>query len=364
MARRGKRGTVDEHKFEVFAEENINQLVEDIIHRRWKPSRSKSFMTDKPVYREIFAAQFRDRLVHHFLYGVVASWWEKQFIYDSYSCRLNKGTDFGVDRMQHFMLKASKNCTQEAYVLKGDLSGFFMSMDRKLLYRKAIAGLKRQFPDRGWLYKTCRYLWREVIFDDPCLGANIVGDKKDWGNLPRNKILFCQEDGFGIVIGNLTSQLLSNIVLNDFDWWMKCTKGFEFYGRYVDDFYVVVPKEQLAYAQNVMHHEAPEKLKKDGFTVHPHKTYEQEVKKGCPFLGKIVRPYVKMPGKRYRQNMKKAFRDYVMGGGSYEAVQSYAGMARHMAAVSAMKAEIAKLEAEIKKLAAGDATNFEPYESH
>lgn len=337
MARRGKRGTVDEYRFEVFLEENIRQLTEDIIHRRWKPSRSKAFITHTPVNREIFAAQFRDRLVHHLLYAVVAPWWDRRFIYDSYSCRVGKGTDFGIDRMAKFMRQASNNGHDKAYVLKGDLSGYFMSLNRQTLYKKVSWGLHKQFPQGGWLYEVCDYLWKEVIFDDPCVGVRIAGSLHDWDCLPANKSLFYQPKGQGIVIGNLTSQLLSNIMLNEFDWWMKRKMGFKFYGRYVDDFFIVVPASEYKRALHAMRHEVPEKLVKVGVKMHPKKLYIQEVKKGCPFLGKMVRPFVKTPGKRYTKNMRKAFRGYADGAVPFEAVQSYAGMGKHMAAKKAME---------------------------
>ncbi|MBQ6375454.1 RNA-directed DNA polymerase [Candidatus Saccharibacteria bacterium] len=343
MARRGKMRTVDEWNFEVHWEENLKNLAEDIRKRRWKPSPSKAFIVHEPVDREIFAAPFRDRLVHHLLYAVVAPWWDKQFVYDSYSCRRGKGTDFGVERMQKFMRAASVNGTKKAYVLKGDLSGYFMSLPRKALYRKVMWGLRRQFPKRGWLYELCAYLWKEVIFDDPCLKARIVGSPKDWECLPASKSLFCQDDGYGIVIGNLTSQLLSNIMLNEFDWYVKKVLKFERYGRYVDDFFMVVEESEYEWAKRAMRNEIPQYLKKMGLKMHPKKIYMQEVSKGCPFLGKMVRPNVVTPGKRYLKNMRRAFREYVAGRGSYDTMQSYVGMGTHMAAYTAMKKVIETL---------------------
>lgn len=344
MARRGKMRTVDQYNFEVFWRENLVHLKEDIINRKWKPSRSKAFITHTPVDREIFAAPFRDRIVHHLLYAVVAPWWDKQFIYDSYSCRRGKGTDFGVVRMQSFMRGASLCGKRKAYVLKGDLSGYFMSLNRETLYRKVMWGLDRQFPEKGWLYELCKYLWKEVIFDDPAFGARRVGSLKDWDILPRNKSLFCQSPGRGIVIGNLTSQLLSNIMLNEFDWWMKRKMRFRYYGRYVDDFFVVVEEGEYERAKDVMKHLAPVRLKEMGLKMHPKKLYIQEVRKGCPFLGKLVKPTVLLPGKRYVRNMKKAFRGYIEGTASYDTMQSYVGMGKNMAAYKLMMKTVDRIE--------------------
>ena len=242
--------------------------------------------------------------------------------------------------MQKFMLSASQNCTRKAYILKGDLSGYFMSLKRETLYSKVVQGLKRQFPEGGWLYELCEYLWREVIFDDPCIKARLAGDKSGWDCLPRSKTLFYQPPGQGIVIGNLTSQLLSNVMLNEFDWSVKKRLKFERYGRYVDDFFIVVEAIEYERARVAMKHEVPEYLRKMGLTMHPKKLYIQEVSHGCPFLGKMVRPFVLTPGKRYLKNMRRAFRGYLDGQVSFETVQSYIGMGAHMAAFSAMRKSV------------------------
>ena len=332
MARRGKLSTNDEFKFEMFWFENLEQLKEDIIARRYKPSRSKAFIISNPVYREIFAAPFRDRIVHHLLYAVTAHWWDKKFIPDATSCRNDKGTDYAVARLQRFMRKASLNGQREAYVIKGDISGYFMSLKRELLYEKAMWGLGKQFPKKGWLYDLCAYLWKEIIFDDPIDDVRIAGKISDWEVLPPNKSLFNQPEGQGIVIGNLTSQLLSNIFMNDFDWYVKKKLGFEYYGRYVDDFFIVVTKDDLPRAREAMRNEVPKFLSEMGLTLHPKKQYLQRVEKGCPFLGKMVQLGALLPGKRYRANMKSAINGFVGGNGDMETVISYIGMAKHMAA--------------------------------
>lgn len=345
MAKRGKSRTVDEWNFEVFWEENLARLKEDIVNRRWEPGSSKAFMVHEPVDREIFAAPFRDRIVHHFLYAVIAPWWNRRFIHDAYSCRRGRGTDFGVERMQKFIQSVSMNGTKKAYILKGDLSGYFMSLSRKKLYEKVMWGLKKQLPERGWLYDLCAYLWKKVIFDDPCLEARVVGGKRDWACLPWNKSLFHQPPGQGIVIGNLTSQLLSNIMLNEFDWFVKKKLGFKYYGRYVDDFFIVVSEEDYERAKKAMREDMPKYLEKMGLRMHPKKIYIQEVEKGCPFLGKMVRPDVLTPGQRYLKNMRKAFRGYVRGKVDYETMQSYVGMGQNMAAYTQMKKVVRELEA-------------------
>lgn len=326
MARRGKRSTEDEYKFEVFTFENLEQLARDIEERRYKPSRGKAFITHNPVTREIFAAPFRDRVVHHFLYAANGYWWDKHFIYDSYSCRDNKGTDFGIRRLQKFMRQVSQNGTRRAFVVKADVSGYFMSLKRDLLYEEILWGLSKQFPNGGWLYETCKYLWREIIFDDPTRDVRLAGKWSYWDPLPCNKSLFFQPEGQGIVIGNLTSQLLSNIHLNRFDRFMKIDMGYAHYGRYVDDFFVVLPEEELHDYLYNLDTIIRTFLNEIGQTLHPDKTTVIDVRKGVPYLGRMVHLYNISAGKRIRTNFYKVAREYMMGYKMDEAVQSYVGM--------------------------------------
>lgn len=73
----------------------------------YTPSASTAFIVNKPVKREIFAANFRDRVVHHFLFNQVEPWWDKRFIADNYSCRKQKGTLYGIKRLSKHLRSAS-----------------------------------------------------------------------------------------------------------------------------------------------------------------------------------------------------------------------------------------------------------------
>ena len=115
MARRGKLKTADEFRFEVFWMENLEILFEEIIRGVYKPSRSKAFISHKPVDREIFAAPFRDRIVHHLIYGICGLWWDRRFINNSFSCRDNKGTKVGAEALQHCMRAAVEADKRKGY---------------------------------------------------------------------------------------------------------------------------------------------------------------------------------------------------------------------------------------------------------
>lgn len=347
-ARRGKRYTVDEHQFELNAMENILNLHESICQRRYHPSRGVAFIIFDPVIREIVAAPFRDRVVHHFLYAVCAEWWDRRLIADSYSCRKGKGTLYAQRRMQTHIRRAVNESPQHrAFMAKLDLQGYFMSLKHDRLYAKVLWGLEKQFwdekrkdrenfifchpEDREQLYQLLCYLWEQVIFDEPMKNIRIRGSRSDWKQLPPTKSLFNQPPGQGIVIGNLTSQLLSNIYMDTFDRYVTYDLGYKHYGRYVDDFFVVVPIEQkarllhdIAVMEDFLKHQM-------GLTLHPKKRYYQEVNKGTPFVGAVVYEKCKVPGQRVRRNYYKAVYDLAtQGDGSVEQLLARMGCVKHL----------------------------------
>ena len=328
-ARKAKRGTNDEQKFEMRLMENLLQLRDDILQGSYHPGSGIAFIVHDPVMREIFAAPFRDRVVHHFLYNGVAEWWERRLIDDCYSCRVGKGTLYGIKRLARHMQAASDNYTRETYVIKMDAQGYFMSLPRAGLYERVCWGLDRQFPNEGPKYKIYKYLWREVIFDDPVTKVERRGNLREWDILPKSKSLFSQPPGKGIVIGNLSSQLLSNIYLDALDRFVKYELKYKHYGRYVDDFFIVVKKKELAQAKRDMKLIAMF-LTKLGLTLHPKKTHVQEIHHGVPFLGAVVYPGRVVPGKRTMRNYQRAILAVEAGAKELDTVVSYMGLLKHL----------------------------------
>lgn len=131
--RRNKRGTANALAFELDYESNLLALYEEIQNGIYKIGKSIAFIMDKPVKREIFAGDFRDRIIHHYIIHKLNPTFEKVFIHDSYSCREEKGTLFGIKRVDSFIRGASENYTRDAYILKLDIEGFFMNIDRTIL---------------------------------------------------------------------------------------------------------------------------------------------------------------------------------------------------------------------------------------
>ena len=300
-ARLGKTSKPQVAEFDKAPKQELRALAHEIYTHSYVPRPSTAFIVNKPVQREIFAAHFRDRVVHHFLFNQVNSWWDARFSADNYSCRKGKGTLYGIRRLDHHMRSVSESYTRPAWVLKLDIQGYFMSLERKKLYACALWGLDRQFPDAGYVYQVCKYLWKTIIFNDPLQDVVYNCPRSAWRGLPPSKSLFRQPKGRGIAIGNLTSQLLSNMYLDQLDRFVTLELGFAHYGRYVDDFFIVsADRSVLIDTTKTIEHYLKREL---GLTLHPHKRHLQEVNRGVAFLGAVIYPHRIHPGKRLKRNM-------------------------------------------------------------
>ena len=300
-ARRNKRNTSSQLRFELHLEENITTLYNDLRSKTYVPGTSICFTINDSVRREVFAADFRDRVVHHLLYNRLSPIFERRFIHDSYSCRKGKGTLFGIKRLQHHIRSCSQNYSRDCYVLKLDLKGYFMNIDRHQLYFRIVEALPKNIPERDYVI----WLTHEIVMYEPIVNCRVKGSFDDWNDLPAEKSLFYAGDGKGMPIGNLTSQLFSNIYLDGFDQWMKRGLGFRHYGRYVDDFYVVHDSKDVLKASLPL---ISDYLKREfGLVLHPDKVYLQHYDKGVRFLGAVVFPYRIIPAKRVCKKMKQAF---------------------------------------------------------
>ena len=287
-ARNNKRNTINSLAYEKSFEASTFTLCDEILERRYQPSPSICFIVDKPVKREIFAASFRDRIVHHFIYNYISPLFEKTFINDSYSCRSGKGTHYGIQRIDEFIRSCSENYQRDCYILKLDIKGYFMAMNRKLLFKK----IKSELFDNGKInfdLPLVLYLLEKTIFNDPAKNCVIKVKKDDWCGLPKNKSLYYAHANCGFPIGNLTSQLFGNIYLNEFDHFVKRDLRIRYYGRYVDDFVLVhQDKEYLKSLIPKMKEYLRDHLQLE---LHPNKIYLQHYSKGVKYLGAVIKPY-------------------------------------------------------------------------
>ena len=249
-ARKHKRNKGYQLRFEARLAENLEELCDALYTRTYRPLPSSCFIITDPKKREVFAAEFRDRVVHHLYYNYTYKMFERTFIHDTYSCLAGRGTHYGIRRLAQHIRSASRNYTRPCWVMKMDIRGYFMSINRERLLEICLESLARMSRHKvsrhrreRWADVTdmdfVRWLTREIVLLDPLVGCKVVGAPSEWEGLPRNKSLYNSAEGCGLPIGNLTSQLFSNVYLNVFDQYMKRHLHCRHYGRYVDDFYVV-----------------------------------------------------------------------------------------------------------------------------
>ena len=234
--RRNKGGTVSAVEFEINYEANL-LLLRDLINSRvYTPDQSIAFIVNKPVTREIFAANFRDRVVHHWIAIRIEPLLESIFIGESYNCRKGKGTLAGINGLADMIRQDSADYTRDCWVLKYDLKGFFMSINRQLITDKLCRFLADKYT--GDDLDTLLYLCRQILLNAPENNCIIKGNPAEWEGLAANKSLFTVPSGYGLPIGNLTSQLVANFLLNDADHFIKERLGIRL-NRYVDDVVMV-----------------------------------------------------------------------------------------------------------------------------
>jgi hypothetical protein len=313
-ARKHKRNTVNQLKFEINFEHELFLLYDEIVKRNYKPRSSICFVVDVPVKREIFAADFRDRVIHHLICGYIDPVLEDIFIEDSYSCRKGKGTLYGIKRINGFIRECSENYTRDCYILKLDIRGYFMNIDKhiltallnELLTGERIERVYRDKPQPDW--DTIRYLINEIIYQNVKQDCIVKGTGSDWEGLPLSKSLFNNPPHKGLPIGNLTSQLFSNVYMHPFDDYIKSKPDVKYYGRYVDDFVIVHRDKDFLkkliplikdFLETNLHLE-----------LHPKKIYLQHYTKGVVFLGAIIKPYRMYAAKRTTAHFKRILHSY------------------------------------------------------
>ncbi|MCF0257961.1 MAG: RNA-directed DNA polymerase [Bacteroides heparinolyticus] len=305
-ARKNKRNTRGQLAFEMDLEHNLIELYEEIRDRTYRPKPCICFIVHRPVKREVFASQFRDRVVHHLLCSYLAPLFDKRMIFDSYSCRKKKGTKAGIERIEHHIRSCTDNYRRKAYILKMDLKGYFMSIDKKLLYDIITDDLARfarkrdeRMPDPG----LTDFLLRSILFRDPTADCLMHGRPEEREGLPPSKSLFSSAPGTGLPIGDLTSQLFSNIFLGRLDEYVKRRLGCRHYGRYVDDFYIVGRhRSRLLGLVPLLRTFLRNELRLE---LHPHKTELQPCTRGIRFLGACVKPHRRYPSKRTVRLMRE-----------------------------------------------------------
>ncbi|MCX6719401.1 MAG: reverse transcriptase/maturase family protein [Candidatus Taylorbacteria bacterium] len=288
----GKKNRNDVADFMLRFSNNTYNLQDDLKNKTYIHGPYEAFSVNDPKPRSIHKASVRDRLVHHAIYRILYPYFDQKFIYDSYSCRDFKGTHRALDRFRRFIWEVSRNDAKTCWVLKCDIKKFFASIDHAIL----IEIIKRHIADSDIVW-----LIQKVVESFQSTGP-----------------------GKGLPLGNLTSQLLVNVYMNEFDQFVKYGLKQRYYIRYADDF-VIMDRDRgvLMEVLAKVHEFLEENLK---LKLHPDKTFFQTASSGIDFLG-----WVHFPDHRVLRTTtkKRMFRRLIASDGKMETVQSYLGMISH-----------------------------------
>lgn len=272
--------------------DNILKIHDELVSKKYRHGSYHAFKINDPKPRDIHKANVRDRIVHHAIYKVLCPYFDSKFIYDSYSCRNDKGTHKAINRFKDFARKVSRNDTRTAWILKCDIRKFFATINHDIL--KLI--LRQHIKDKNvmWLLKG--------VIDS----------------------FYTKNDGnSGLPLGNVTSQLLVNVYMNKLDQFIKRELKVQYYVRYADDF--VILHENKSYLENLIP-EISEYLEKElKLSFHPNKVFVKTLSSGIDFLGWVNFPHHRILRTKTRQRMFKKLKQKR----AKETVFSYLGLLKH-----------------------------------
>jgi len=201
----GKKKKYDVKLFSLKLMDSIILLHQDLASMRYQHGGYYDFYITDPKRRHIHKASVRDRLLHHAVYRIMYPFFDKTFISDSYSCRTGKGAHKAINQFRKYSRKVSGNNTKTCWVLKCDIRKFFANIDHTIL----VKIFESYIPDK-------KILW---------LLKNII-----------NSFGVDEQKTKGLPLGNLTSQLFTNVYMNIFDQYVKHKLKVRYYIRYADDF--------------------------------------------------------------------------------------------------------------------------------
>jgi len=283
---RNKKNTANALKFEINREKNLWQLLYELKTGKYEISRHICFIIKEPSPREIFAGDFRDRVVHHLLCREIQTLFEDDFIESSYANRVGKGTHKAVKELKFNLARGGKD-GRKLYFLKMDIKGFFRNIDKNILWVIIENKIRKSQAGERWKEEVL-WLSKKIIFHDPAVNYIFKGRQKLKNLIPKEKSLLFGDRNTGLPIGNLTSQFFANVYLNALDYFVKDELCFKRYIRYVDDFIILDEdinklKEAIDNVGCFLNGNLRLSLSKE-------KTILLPCKKGADFLGYYIKP--------------------------------------------------------------------------
>jgi len=278
--RKNKRNTKNALEFEINLEENLLNLYNDLISNKYNIWTSICFIIVFPKPREIFAANFRDRIVHHLVYNKIEKLFSKWFVYDSSASQKWKGVLFSQRRTYKHMQSITQNFKLRWYYLQMDIKNFFPSIDKNILEKLLLKKIPK------WFFRD---LTIQILRHSPINDFDFRWNKYLYTKIKKYKSLFFTPKDKWLAIWNLTSQLFANIYLNELDNYIKRDLKCKYYQRYVDDFVILsLDNDELKILR--------EKIKR--FTikyldieVHPNKIIMQRIDQWINYIWAVIKPY-------------------------------------------------------------------------
>jgi len=250
-AAKGKRTKTNVADFLLNREKELFKIKRELETGNYQPGGYRTFYVNEyGKKRKISATSFSDRVVHHAFCRIVEPIFDKRFIFQSFACRVGKGTHLAIKTAERYL-------RQNNYAFQADIAKYFENINHKIL----LAILERKIKD-----KKIINLARLIL--------------ESW-----NKNL-----GKGVPIGNLTSQFFANLYLNELDYFVKFELGNKHYVRYMDDFILFSKnKKELWNWHAEINKFLVEKLL---LSLHKRKSTVYNVVNGVPFLGfRILKKY-------------------------------------------------------------------------
>ncbi len=326
-----KRNTASALAFEERLEANLFDLHEELCSGEYRPGRSICFVITRPKPREVWAADFRDRIVHHLLYNHISPRFYASFIANSCACIPGRGTLYAAQRLEHDIRSITQNWSRPAHYLKCDLANFFVAIDKNIL-RNQIAC---KVTEPWWMV-----LAETILFHDPRTNVELRGDVNKLALVPPHKSLFNAPVHMGLPIGNLSSQFFANIYLDALDQFIKHQIGARYYVRYVDDFILLHQSPQwLNGALHQIDAFLPMRLEAK---LNPSKTILQPVDRGIDFVGHVIKPWHRTTRKRTLHTALNRL-ETMPSTDTFEAGNSYLGLLRQASHSHADRALVANV---------------------
>ena len=328
--RASKRNSASALAFEQHAERNLLALLDELQAGTYQPGRSICFFITRPKPREVWAAAFRDRVVHHLLYNHIAPRFHAGFVAGSSACIPGRGTLYAAHRVLHGARSVTENWTRPAHYLKCDLANFFVAIDKHVL----LAQLARRVHEPHWLA-----LASLILLHDPRADVEVRGPRSLLRLVPPHKSLFNAPADTGLPIGNLSSQFFANVHLDALDQHVVHQLRPAHYARYVDDFILMHRDPQaLSAALRDVTAWLPAQLHA---RLNPRKTILQPVARGIDFVGHVIKPHSHT---LRRKSLRTALArlETLPEAETYAAGNSYFGLARQVGDGFTDRARIAR----------------------